>query len=557
MVIQLRGVEGVRDRIGVFLKSALPEIAPAYEGLMERWLKDGFDGRKPRGLAKDGPHFLVFTEIPKPGKEVHKVALILAVTNYGEFRDNILKENERKTLRKEEGYETAVMDGQTIYLIDRKDYAIQTPDKATAIAFTKKQVGLDTRLSKEQAAKFLAGDVSLYVSMDTLNKEYGDQIKQARDFVDQIVKTATEGEKASSSEKAVLALGAKVIGAGFQAVEDSQGLLASVEFRPSALAFHVQSELRAGSDTGKALADSRPAPLGDLAMMPAGQMVYTALKPGPTLLRALGGLTFGVFASAEGDEGKGVREAVQELLKAGPGTWLYGIRLPLSGLQVWTCADPTAAVAAQLKLIQALRPGDGFDAAPLKEKAKVTPRAEKHGDFELHRADLTWDLEKMLTGLNPNTPEEARKKLVEGMQKVFGEKTSVWFGTDGKVLVRVTAQEWPAARKLLDGYFKSKGTLGEADAYRAARKELPTEATLVSLIDLVPYATAVLETVKAQLAAGLPLPPGFPAAPPRGEPGFVGACLSLTADRASLDFVITATAVNQAFKSFVVPLRGG
>ena len=75
------------------------------------------------GLAKNGPVFIVFTEMPQLNPQFfEKMAIIAAVTNYGEFRDNILKEDERKALKTVGGYETTQVESSTVYLINRKDY---------------------------------------------------------------------------------------------------------------------------------------------------------------------------------------------------------------------------------------------------------------------------------------------------------------------------------------------------------------------------------------------------------------------------------------------------
>ena len=47
----------------------------------------------------------------------------------------------------------------------------------------------------------------------------------------------------------------------------------------------------------------------------------------------------------------------------------------------------------------------------------------------------------------------------------------------------VPAKDWAGAQKLLDGYLEGKATVGAHAAFRDARKELPAEATFLSLID--------------------------------------------------------------------------
>src|SRR5438132_949242 len=81
---------GSANRAIVYLKNALPDVAPIAEGAIMAALKDGVDGRHFRGLAKEGPIFLALNELPKGDEPTF--AVILAVTDYKAFRDGILKD---------------------------------------------------------------------------------------------------------------------------------------------------------------------------------------------------------------------------------------------------------------------------------------------------------------------------------------------------------------------------------------------------------------------------------------------------------------------------------
>src|SRR5437868_3334075 len=234
LVIHVRGAEGTKDRITALVKNALPELAPHVENQLQAWWKDGIDGRKLRGLAKDGPIFVAFTEMPKPGAERPPMAVIAAVTSYTEFRDGFLKEDERKGLKEvAKGIEMAAEPNgrDNIYFVNKKDYVVLTPTEEIAKAFVKKQAGLDGRLSKELAGKLLAADVGVYLAMDAFNKDYADQIKQAKEAIDG-VRTQAE-ENVGKSQKSSIDLARKALGPIFQAVQDSQGIRVTREFRPT------------------------------------------------------------------------------------------------------------------------------------------------------------------------------------------------------------------------------------------------------------------------------------------------------------------------------------
>ena len=164
LVVHLRGLEGTRDRLVALLKKALPDHAAVVERQLDGWLKDGIEGRKFRGLAKDGPIFVVFFEAPRDGRNPPRMAILARVTKYEEFRDNFLKPDERRNLKKgKSGVEsTAIEGGEQIHFVNRRGYAILAPYEDLASSFTKKQPGLDTKMSPELTARFLKADLSAW-----------------------------------------------------------------------------------------------------------------------------------------------------------------------------------------------------------------------------------------------------------------------------------------------------------------------------------------------------------------------------------------------------------
>ena len=241
IVAYVHGVEATKDRLIVTIKKSLPEFGDIVESTLNNYWKEGTpDGRKLRGLVKNGPVFAVFTELPKGGGEP-KMAIILAVTKYSEFRDNVLTEEERKSIKSESGIDSATLaTGEPIFFVDKKEYAVVTPAKDVAEAFTKKQKGLDGRISKEQAAKLLASDAGFFVNMEDVNKEYAEQIKSAKE--DAVQRLKSIADTVEKSQRGSLQLLEKMIDPAFQALEDSRGFLFTVEFRPAGFAIHLQTD---------------------------------------------------------------------------------------------------------------------------------------------------------------------------------------------------------------------------------------------------------------------------------------------------------------------------
>jgi hypothetical protein len=548
IVVHVRGAQGTRDRLVAMMEKALPDVLAKFQPHMDDALKNGVQGRKLRGLVKDGPIFVVFTELPKPNENPPKMAVILAVSNYKEFRDNLLTEEEQKNVKENNGVETATIDRETVHFVDRKGYAVVTPNEEVATAFTKKQAGLNGKLSKEQAAKLASSDVGVYIAVDALNKEYAEQIKQARQGLEQVIDFGA-AQAADKAQKNAIEAAKSAIGPIFQAVEDSQGVLLTAEFRPGGLAVHIQSEVREGSPTGQLLQDTKPVAFKDLARLPQGRAYYMGMKTSSTLLKGISNLA--AAQDKDSKEAKAVAEAMDELAKAKPDVRLDAYSLPLAGLQVYHYQEPAKAVAAQIKLFKAMGPGGSVSSGTLKEKPVIKESAQKHGDFQLHSAQFVWDFEKMAEPI-AQKGEEAKKQFIEGMKGLLGEKMTIWFGTDGKSVVQVTAPDWEAARKILDEYLNGVNMAGDVPAFRDVRKEMPAETSLLALIDAVQSLGAVVEGLKPMLAGFAP--PNWPVMPGKGAPSYVGVAVTLQPQRGGFDFFLSAAAAQELYKAFIKPL---
>jgi hypothetical protein len=555
LVVHVRGVDGTVERAFRLAKQVVgdnPQLA-GWEEIVKDFSKNGKEGRKVRGATKDGPLFLVFTEMPKPGQQgPPEMAVIVGITKYSELLDNMLTQDERKALKPGEGYEGTTFENQPIFFIDHRDYAVLTPSETVAKRLAKTGEGLDGKISKELGAKLLSSDIGVYVNMDMVNKDYADQIKAGKAMAEAGLKTSIEN--AGQAEKAQMELALKAIGPLFQAVEDSQGVLLSFEIRPTGLAMHLQSEFRPTSPTGKLLSLSKVASLKEIEDLPGGQMIYSGFQYSPMLVKIMGGLLYGVLPGGEGPEGKEAQAALEALWKANPGTLVGSASIPPTGLQAWTYEEPRKAVTAQIKMIQSLTTGNTYLSGMLKEKPVIKVGAQKHGGFEFTSVKMVWDLEKMMGKAGENLPEDAKKKMIEAFKKLVGDSANIWYGTDGKRVVQITAGDWAGAEKILDAYLKQDRPVGGEGNFRAVRKELPAETSIVGMIDLVQYGAAMLDYMKALMEPNLPWPKNYPPAPPKAKPGFIGQAVTMQGDRASMDLFLSLQAMKNTYEAFVLPL---
>lgn len=550
LVIHVKGIQGVHDRLVALMNNALPDVLNKYKAQIDGFFESGPDnalkGRKLRGLNKDGPIFLLFTELPKPTDSgVPKVAILLAVSDYKEFRKNILTEDEGKNVKDEgNGIESANMENTQTYFVDRKGYAVVTPDKDVADMFTKKITGLHSKLNKDQTAKLLASDFGIYVNMEAVNKEYGEQIKQAKQGIEQVLAFAAAADE---SQRKLTERFKKALDPIFQTIEDMHTLTATFELRPGGLALNLHSDMKESSVTANLLQDARPVAFPELERLPRDRSYYLGIKTSAALYENLGSLISGIPSA----ETKDSAELIKELTNALPNKLLSSGSFPLSGLDVHHYDDPNKAVAALLKMYSNMDPA----ANSLKSKPVVKKNAEKYGEFQLHSVQMSLDFDKMAEQAAAKGGDDAKKQLIEAMKGLLGEKRTVWFGTDGKTLVSVTAPDWAAASKLLDQYSKGNDSAGEVKAFQDARKEMPKQTSFLGLIDVVNVFGSVFETLKPMIPAGQ-LPAGWPNLAAKGPSAYIGLALTLQPNRGSFDLFLTADAIQEFYKTVIKPLAG-
>jgi hypothetical protein len=544
IVLHVRGFKRTKDRLLTMVENALPDMAAQVRTKLDEGLKKGLEGRELKGLPADGAIFVVFTELPKPGEEEPMAAVIARVTKYAEFRDGILKDEERKTFKAEGGYEVATAEnGKQIYFVDRKGWVVATPRKEVAEQLAKApQRGLESKLSKEESKRLLESDVALYVDMEAINKAYGDQIKLARLGGERVLEQASS-QPGGDTMKGMMQLAKGMLDLLFEAVGDSRSALLAVEFRPEGLALHGGVRVAADSKTGGFLKTFKPAAPRTLASLPVGQMIYTDAQMTPALAKVFQSYIAGILGG-DSETSEEMKTGLAELTDAKLRSSASAVGIPTSGVSVLEFEDPAKAVAGQLKIYKGLKAGTAFFSAPLKEKPEVkADDREVHG-FKLHHVHMVWDLEKVAQAL-----PGGGKGAEEAMKKLMGEGLNVWFGTDGKVYVQVSAKDWPTAKRYLYMYLDGKDTLGKQQAFLDTRKHLPAQATMVVLMDMPQYMHVILEYARDLLAAMTGKEPPKPVAAPKGKPSYFGLTVTLEPGRGSFDVWMPGTAVDEIRKA--------
>jgi hypothetical protein len=539
VVFYVKGIERTKDRLVTMIKNAVPDIAPLVQAKIDEGIKQALEGRELKGVPKDGPIFLVLTEMPEAAPDsTPPAAAIFRVTNYTEFRDAFLKEEERKTLKTDPaGYETVKISDKDVYLVNRDGYAIATPQKDVAVLLMKKQPGLDTKLDKEVAKKLLESDAGLYVDMAAVNKKYADQLKQFRQLLPLLMGQVAQSGQVDKGQMEMIKRFAEGV---FQLVDDARTFVVATDFRPEGFSLHTEVAVADDSKTNSLLKNAKPVALDGLAKLPAGHLGYWAMQVSPELLKAIQPLISGTMG-ADAKSAKGLQEAMDEIASAEPRSIMANFDIPIEGLQVWDCKDPGKMAQGQLRLIQSLEEGGTYANAILKEKPKIKPDAENHRGFKLTSVSLVWDLEKMME------KSPGGKQMAEAMKKLMGEGANSWFGSDGKIYVQVTAKNWESARRQLDEYLDGTNAISQNKAFQETWKQLPAETTVVGLMDLPQYVAVIADFVGPALQ-GQGLPFNIPQLKASKGKTYLGLALVLEPTRGSVEIWFPGTAANEIFK---------
>lgn len=547
IVIQVRGVERAKGRLTTMLKAALPDLGTLAAMQIDKALKDALDGRKLQGLEKDGPVFVVFFEIPSPDVDPPAMAVIARVSKYADFRDGILAEDERKALQAgKDGVEQTNVMGKDLFFVDRSGWAIVSPNKDAIALLSKDNPGLNTRVNADMSRRMTESDVSVYVNLTAINKQFGEQIKQAKDTLFGLL------DQFGNQDRSTMEMVKSVYGGVFQVIEDGKGLVLALDFRPEGLSLQLAAQIATETPTNKFLKDQKPASLTQLGTLPKGQVVYSATEMAPSLIKALGPLMYG--AAGDGEGKADLQKAMDALLAAGNTVSISAGRFPATALQVSTFKDPVKASAATLLLFKSMGDGVTFQNAAIKGKPEIKPDDQSYRGFSFNYAKISWDLDKLADQV-PGGGDDIKK----AMKDFMGEGMEIWFGTDGKQFLQVTAKSWDEAKSLIDSFLDGKTPVSGDSAFDLTRKQLPAEATMLVLADGAKFTLSMgnyLLSVMRSLP-GLPfnLPPSMKEV--KTANSFLGVAVVMQPENGSFEFFLPVTSVQEIRKVLMPLFMGG
>lgn len=558
LVVHVNGFERVRERLTKMLDALPPAESKLVKKELEAGLAQLLKDRKLDAVPKDGRMFVVLHDFAKLVEGDPAVSVLLPITGYKEFKDSLLTAEEGKTLEKAgNGIESmktnAIGEEHTLYLVDLKGYVALTPSKEIAEVYAGKYTTAQSAaMGADLASSYLAADVALYVNMDAINEMYGEQIRQFKGLIDFALGQAQNMGMIPGLGKKELEMAKTMIGGLFQGIEDSKGIVLAAEFRPEGLNFRAQVRFAEDTQSADIFKTEVPSALADLTKLPKGLSTYGGSKFGKKFTD-LGKKFAQEFSVAEDDE-KGLAQLeklLAEVTAAGPQGDYSASNAPESSIGVTAYKSAEKAATALVKIYENMPAGGKFSGVVLKGKPKVKNEAATVGDFKFTEVNLTFDFAATVEAL----PEAAREAAMGQYKRLMKEKTSIWLGTDGKVVVQLTAKDWDTAKKLLEDYLSGKGGVGSDAGFQLARKNLPPEASLLYMFETSQVVTMLAEQAKAM---GQAIPGGvFPqignVKPVKGDATYIGIALTLKPQTATFDLFVPGTAMNVMTK-MILPL---
>ena len=218
-----------------------------------------------------------------------------------------------------------------------------------------------------------------------------------------------------------------------------------------------------------------------------------------------------------------------------------------AGLEAIESKDAAKFVAGRLGLLKAVTKGGSFNKVPLKEKPEIKEGAETVGGFTLHRARLRYDIDRAVADL----PEEGREAARTSLKRSLGgDESSIWIGTDGKVVLQLTGKDWSEAKALAAAYIDNTQELAKSEAYQFTRKQLPADATLLIILDAAQTAHSVFGMLRDTGTAPkkVPEPKAVGA-----KTAYVGIALVLKPGHGRFELFVPAAAVD-SIRKLVEPL---
>ncbi len=549
LVVQIQGVERLRERVLKLLGTLPPAERNEIGEQLEKGWKAAVAGRSFKAISENGRVYVVVHDFTRLTDDVVPISVLIPVTSAAEFRATFLSDAERKTIEKgSRGVDSLrfSMAGRehVLFTVDLKDHVVLTPDKAIAELYVGNYTrARTTTMGSDVSQSFLETDVALYLNMEVVNETHGEDIRDFKALIDFALEQLGMNEVIPGLDKRQLEAATSLIVHVFQAVEDCQALVLAASIRPDGVHARMQVRFREACRTSDLLRTEKPTPLGDFVRLPGRMDSYTAMGFGPRFGQMYRSFSL-PFQAGPGDEAGAtlIQKGQTELAAAGPGV-SYRCERHQGSMQITAYRSPEKALAAEVKLYRGLTAGTRIESVVLKDAPRVAEAASKHRGITFAEIHLVRDFEATVAGL----PEPSREAALAILRRSGRERSTLWLGSDGKVVFRLTAHDWVAAEKLLDAYLDGTGAVGSDPGFRTTRQHLPAEATLIALFETQASVKSILDYTRDTLGA-FPndVPPIAQPADVKAEPSYLGVALTLKPQGVTLDLFVPTKSLNVA-----------
>lgn len=549
-VVQLTSHEELKKKIEQFVDAALPDLAKGFKSEFEDGIKEMLKGRSLEALEPNQSIYFVISDVDfLEGSPV--LAVFLPIKDYKTFREKGLSAEERKSFRRLQGkIDTIDVQDETTYLVDRSDlgYVVILQDREFAELYAENYPRLTREALGEQLAPgFFDADISFLMNFDRLNELYGENIAQFKQLFQFALGQA--GPDTGLDEKQIeqIKLFYDVL---FQGLEEGRAFTFAINLPPEGIHMRMQYAALPSSSTAKNFSDEKNIEDFDLKALPANMASYGFARQSANLSK-FADLLNPEFEVPE-DENRAtlaMKKYSEQFVTTRAKPHKYALTMAKNSIEVYTPDDPKKLAEAKSELLKLMPKSARYYNVPLKKEPKMLEVKDKVAGFDLQGAEIQVDFESLLD--EEDDPELAEVTIATA--KLFlQETTRIWFGSNGKEYVQVSAENFETAKKLIEDYQAGKNNLGENPRMLAIRKLFPEKVSSVTYMDVVQMLTQLSKGFRKTLAQvpGLPIGELPELKPIETKPIYAGTSYTVTANGFIFDFFAPTESVSYGRKLF-------
>ncbi len=468
-------LEDVKGDLLAMLKAMSPTAAAAVRDEIDDALKE-LEETFVKGAGKSP--FFVLLRLPDPAQPAFPDWGVIVKTNDPAAVIKALAKGGAKP-RSLDGYESFVnTDGATYYATKGTGRVAFGPDEAMIKAIHKPNASLAGALSPEARARFLAGDVGLYVNIAAVQKHYGDFLEQSK----RAMKAQLEEAMGAEAGKTQTAWTADImLNSLIAALKVGDRLALSLDFQADGLTIAGLAAVKGDSPAAQRLARAGTGTGQLLERLPAGNMAYIY---GANALGYPGGQAR-TGAAPRSKVAMAIKKAEDDRIRALEDRLVIALSMtPMKATILADPADPSAAAAASREVSEARR-------ALLRDGRTVALNALTYGGFRLDKVRIEFDPAGLAKSARPDMPQGPQL-----FEKVMGGKAlTSHTGSDGKLFFEATNASDDQVKAQIDVVKTGAGSLGRLAAWKALRARLPERATALVVIDAQETVQMLLTTM--------------------------------------------------------------